>query len=529
MIFTGTKVRIGIQKGALDLARVLSVAYGPKGRNVVIDRSSGILMTCDGVSIAHEVLPQNSLERIGSRILLQSCQEVVAAVGDGTTTTAIIAAAIVKEAQKLIVAGFDPGQICKGIRRGFDDLRERGIGSLVENVETELDLYWAAKISSGDDEEVSKVLAEACMMVGRSGHVAVEDGRGVGIELDHRPGYEIDCGWETSELAGPEEAVRVFDAALVALVPEYLDSMEDIQSIAEESSQFPYPLLIISKGCSGEARSTLVLNQEKFEQIEVCTVKGARTPREFSPCMQDLAALSGATIPTSECGQDYKKWDSEWFGSFEQIQIGRSSTIFEAFETEEVEDRLLSHLQRLEMEKSKCEHDYDSDQISKRIAHLSGGFCVMRVGGVTELARKNRRGRVEDCLATIQEALRDGVVPGSGNTYGHLARAMGECQDGSEGVREGWEILRDALFAPIRALARNSGQTPCIVQRECQKSISGWTGWDAKGLNFRDLYASPRVCDPQSQVWKVLESAVSVSTMLLTIETAITSKSIPRR
>lgn len=533
-VYGGQKARQVILEGVLELARAVAVTYGPRGRNVMMDRPAGHIVTKDGVSVAYEVQPENPLKRIGARTLLQACIRVRDKAGDGTTTTAILAAGLMRRAHKLIAAGHDPGELARGIQRAWAYARPMLV-HFSYPVTRQAELEAVAMVSSNGDRAVSKALAEACMTVGKTGTVSIEDGRHVDIELEHRPGFEWDCGLDSTRQLGKDGSPRKFDIALVALVPAYLETVADVQSILEEGSQWPHPIIVVARRTAGAALATIVKNDQENEAIKCVSVRASRIPHDVWDNLEDLAALTGATIADPKAGRDHKKWDPEWFGSVQSGEIREKSASLISFENDETDDRILDRVNVLRARRDSTDFDFDRDRLDERIAKLSGGFCVMRVGGVTEVERRERRGRIEDCLGSVQGALREGVMPGAGTAYIRVHEVLeGHEEPIPAEDAQGWRLLSEALTDPLWWLARNAGKKPDTILERIYREMPStgdllWYGWDAKADKVRNLAAGPMVADPLTQVREVIDAAVSVATTLMTVEVALVGRAMKRR
>lgn len=533
-VYAGQKARKVILDGALELARAVAVTYGPKGRHVMMDRPAGQIVTKDGVSVAYEVQHENPLKRIGARTLLQACIRVRDKSGDGTTTTAIIAAGLLRRAHKLIAADHDPGELSRGIQRAWESIRPHLV-HFSRPVTRQAELEAVAMVSSNGDRAVSKALAEACMTVGKTGTVSIEDGRHVDIELEHRPGFEWECGPDSTRQLPQDGSPRKLDVALVALVPGYLESVEDVQSILEEGSQWPHPIIIVARRTAGPALATIVKNDQENEALQCVSIRASKVPHDVWDNLEDLAALTGATIADPRAGRDHKKWDPEWFGSVQSGEIREKSTSLISFENDETDDRILDRVNVLRSRRDSTDHDFDRDRLDERIAKLTGGFCVMRVGGTTEVERRERRGRIEDCLGSVQGALREGVMPGAGTAYIRLHEVLdGHEEPIPDEDAPGWRLLSEALTDPLWWLARNAGKKADIMLERIYRDMpeSGdllWYGWDAKSDKVRNLGAGPLVADPLTQVREVIDAAVSVASTLMTVEVALVGRAMKRR
>lgn len=530
-VHSGQQARQRILDGALELAKVVSITYGPKGRHVALDRPIGRLITKDGVTVAYEVQPEDPLRRIGARVLLQACTGVRDEAGDGTTSTAIVAAGLLRRGHKAITAGVDPQQFLRGAQAALEYVLDV-LDTFSVPAEDEDTLRQVAGIAANGDEEIAEALARVSMMVGKTGQVSIEDGRHVGIEIEHRPGFEWDCGAESDALGPSDGLERRLDVCLVALVPHFLESFEDVASILEEGSQWPHPIVVIGRRIQGVALSTLVRNQRENDAIECCGIRATRNPHDLRDNLDDLAALTGGLVADPAAGRDHKKWDPTWFGTAQGLVVRQKSTSLVSFESDEADERILKRVRELQHRRDRTSSDFERDQLNARIAKLTGGFAVMKVGGVTELARKERRGRIEDALGAVQGALREGVVPGAGISYLRLKEILDDEEDLPDELKPGWCALAEALEEPIRQLAVNAGAKPDIVidrvyrNADLEASDLVWWGWDVRTGAIRSLLQDPLVADPVTQVRAVLRSAVSVATTLLTVETALVRSAI---
>jgi len=525
----GLAARNRLLAGITEMTRVVAATYGPRGRTVMLDRPGGLTSTKDGVSVAWEVSPASALERLGTNLLQEACSKVNKSCGDGTTTTAILVHAILRESLKWVAAGEHPTQLARHLQLIAEDLENADLWSVLDPipVEEEVLMQAVAFTASNGDQEISDALVEAFSRVGSEGIIVVEEGKGRGIELDHKTGMEIDKGWESSDLAGPEGGPRHMDVPLVALVDAELTTLADVAAILEEATQFPHPLIIVSRGCFGEALKVLVANDNKLERVDgqKFQVMAVRCPGhvEFMRShLEDLAALTGATI-LDPLFTPLDKFDSGMLGSVQTATIKQESATFVAFE-----DKFPLIEARVEqLQRQGTGFSHDAEELRTRIAKLTDGFCVMRVGGWSDTELREKRGRIEDALEALRAAIEEGVVPGGGIAYLALANffAMG-------GDSPAVTILQEALSEPLRTLARNAGkEAPVILARVLEaatrpgttKPIAGWdTGWDARTDTLRDFRESPIVCDPLAVVKAAVQTAISTASTLLTAEVALT-------
>ena len=404
------------------MARIVGITYGPRGRTVMLDRPGGLLSTKDGVTVAWEVEPDDPLRRMGTRVLQEACAKVNSVAGDGTTTTAILTAAIIKEAHKYIVAGADP-QLCAGdLRRIAEELDECDLWDILGPIQVQDPdlLYEVALTASNHDSEIAEAILDSLDMVGIHGIVSVEEGSGRGIELIQKSGLEITGGLASTDLLMEDGAPRQMDVALLAIVDAELTSLAHVKAIIEEGTGFPHPLVIVSRGCFGEALKTICLNDRKLQdstgrtvEVVVVTARGhLDQQREY---LRDLAALAGAEIIDPAAGMSLDQFKSEQFGSVQSCLLKQDVSTFVAFEDkfEGIEKRV----EELMVKKANAESSYDIEKLDERMARLTDGFCVMKVGAVSGPEIRERRGLIEDALNAVRCAVDGGIVPGGGISY----------------------------------------------------------------------------------------------------------------
>jgi chaperonin GroEL len=515
-ITTGTDARKRLLNGALQLSRAVTVTYGPAGRTCILDRMAGLLATKDGVTVAREVDLADPVANQGAKVLREACITVNNEVGDGTTTAAILAGEMLREGHKYIAVGADPNQMVRGMYAARDAISEE-LQGLAEPIRTQADLERVAMIASNGDAEVARNLAEACMAVGQDGTITIEDGQGLDVVLEFREGLELDRGAASSEFLGTD-IERVMEGPLVAVLNVSLHTLDDVKELMEVASQWPKnELLVFCKSISGEALATMTLNN-KEQVVRCCAIQAPGMSYLQGAYLEDIAALAGATFVDPEAGYPWQFWDAEWFGSLRKATVKAKSTVLLSYD--EASEVLEEHLEKLRAQERHCVSDYDRDRLKERLAKLSGGLAILKIGGHTEAALKERRARVEDALGSVRSALRDGVVPGGGSAYYHAAERTPYFGDaGLDSYRMGWNLVLQALKSPVRKLMENAGYTGDVGL------LSGrdpWEGWDVMQCVIRDLKAEPHIIDPTGVTLAALRAAVSVSATLLTVEVAIT-------
>ena len=521
-------------EGVAEMARVVGTTYGPKGRTVMLDRAAGLLSTKDGVAVAWELEPADQLQRLGTTLVQEACDKVNKTVGDGTTTTALLIHSILQESHKWVAAGAHPVLLAKDLQRVAVRLEECELFDMhhmeVEGVEM---LFDVAMTASNGDEEISKAIVDALDLVGVQGMIVVEEGKSRGVELIQKTGLEIDRGWESLEMAGEHGAPRYLDIPLVAVVDAHLKTLADVEAILGVATQFPHPLLVVSKGHSGEAREVLCMNDRKLERqdggiFECAAVRAPGHVDQMRAYLEDIAALTGATLidplvtPLSE-------FKSEHLGSAQTVTVKKRSATLVAFEDKY--ELIEARVEELNRQKGSTDHSFDLEKLNERIAKLSDGFCVMRVGGSSDAEIRERRGRIEDALQSVKMAAEEGILPGGGMAYMALSWALGGPDMSIAGL--GNTVLVEALQAPLKRLLLNAGLEPPVVLKGLgeaykarwpmmERPVWGWLGWDVKLGEMRDFRDKPRVFDPYAVVREVTLTAISTASTLLTAEVALT-------
>jgi chaperonin GroEL len=508
-ILFGLKARSRILAGIEAVEKVVGCTYGPGGRNVILDRAVGLLATKDGYTVSSEVELGQTPESLGCEMLKAACLTVNDQVGDGTTTTAILTAAIIREAHKLAaVGGTDITQLCKDLKTVGEKVVAYLEGQAVPSDHPET-IERVAAIAANEDPEIAAPLAEACLAAGDGGLVRVEDGHSTGIEVIYKDGMEIDHGYEGEMSWSPENESFELDGPIVAVVAKVLQTAEDVRYILEEASQFrPRPILVIAYQIEGQARATLFLNRE---HLQGWGVRCPGTKIQQYEILKDLAAMAGAHLVDPSMGEDPKKFRMEWLGSFRKATLFPKKTILEAYEdkSELIEQRVA----QLQLEAARTDFEFDRDHLQERIAKLVGGLVLIRVGAFTEYEAKERRGRVEDALNAIRCALETGLLPGGAKAYFSASKILG-----TENVAE--RILKEALREPLRKLIANTGEEPALIM-ELLEDAPLWLGYDPHTQELRDFSQGEQVPDPFGVIQAVIRASVSVSSTLLMAECAV--------
>lgn len=507
-------------QGAFKLAHVVGKTYGPQGHLVLLDRFAGLLSSRDGVTVAQEVVLDNPIENLGCSILKEACFKVNDRVGDGTTTTAILAAAILREGYKQIVGGVDPIHLCRALEDAKDAATTAIRGLSLECTDPN-DLEQVALISC-HDPEIAKIVSEGIMAAGEYGTIVVEDGQSVQTELVLKDGMEIDKGFYELALKKAEDAAvsDKVEGPVVAVVGQVLRTAEDVVSILEEASQQrPRPLLLFTLGLGEEAHRTLLYNTcLRSNPIPCHWIMAPGIGPEKLEVLKDIAALAGAYLIDPARGDDPHNFKMEYLGAFREAIVWPRKSRFIAYD-----DKIpfiTARIEELKREINRTESLYKQDQIEKRIAKLAGGLCVIKVGAYTEAEMKEKRSRIEDALHATRAAMTGGVVPGGGVALLRAAQAI-SCM-GSPG----WVVLNRALQEPFIQLAVNAGLAGRLLINLIGTGggWAGWAGWDFLANQKRRFEVRPRVADPTEVVVVALHCACSVASVLLNSDTALATR-----
>ncbi len=525
LILYGAENRKRLLYGAQMFARTVCVTYGPQGRNAVLDRAVGLLVTKDGVTVAREIDLPDPVANLACQSLKDACIKVNDRAGDGTTTAACIAAAILTESIKLVTAGHNPVLMARGIQLAAQAAADAVWDELARPIETQEQLEKVALIASNGDAEVAANMAEAVMAVGKKGTVSIEDGNGVETVLIFKEGMEIDRGVSSMHfLKGQQE--RVLEGPIVAVIAATLSTVEDVLDLCEEATTFGgRPLVVFCENIQGEALKTMVMNDSStdhnYEFIAIVAPGNFDRKKEY---LGDIAALAGADMVDPAQGMGWAKWNPEWFGGLRTVRSEAKKSTLVAHD--EASECIQERIKEIGAQYQHTTSQFDTDRLNERLAVLEGGLCIMQIGAHTEIELKQKRARVEDALGAVQAALEEGIVPGGGTAYLAAHQAIkGRCPSGaSVEVAAGWRVLEQALLAPLATLAANAGVNgdyKVAYMLDQRPEWTSWVGWDAVKDEVRDFGEDGTVIDPTRVVVAVIEAASSAASTLMTSEASI--------
>lgn len=539
----GLDARTRLIRGARTLTRAVLATYGPLGRLVFLQRLQGLIVTKDGVTVAREISLPDPVENMGAQMVRDACLAANSSVGDGTTSTAVLVDALLVHGQRALVGGADPQRLAQGLRAAAVAAVE-AVQYLSSAVDSEDVLRHVARVASNGDEEVARALAEAALAVGKDGVILIEDGRKVEVEVEYKEGMEIPSGMLSLLLVNDNDKMSLHrEDVLVAVSATPLTTVADVVSLMEEASTFriaggdPDPLVILAPWIEGPALETILLNCSGLSSRlrhsnhpPYIPINAPGTRAQKIELLRDIAALAGATFVDPAAGMDVRQFDRSWFGSFREVTQDQKRSILLAYDEGSCVETKTQRIRVLRAMAHVATSDYDKDQLQQRLGALSGGVCVIRVGGVTEAAMKERRARIEDALSSVQAALGGGVVPGGGTIYLAASERVRELSRDVQDpdVRQGWLVLSRALRAPVYRLAETvPGASPgsvveAVIQGRLTRGTFSWFGWDCITEQCRDLREGDLVLDPARVVESAIQTAAAVGALILTVEVSIT-------
>ena len=512
-----TTAREHIRNGVKQLARAVKVTLGPRGRNVIIEKSYGSpTVTKDGVTVTKEIDLEDAYENMGAQLVKQVASQTNDAAGDGTTTATVLAEAIFEEGLKNVTAGASPVALKRGMDKAVDTAVEH-LCSLSTPVKGTEDIAQVGCIASNNDREIGDMIAQAMDRVGKDGVITVEDGQTIDTEVEWVEGMQFDKGFLSPHfITDPKTMEVVFEDALVLIHEKKISSVKDMIGLLEQVAQSGKPLVIIAEDVEGEALATLVVNRLRGA-FPCVAVKAPGFGDRRSAMMEDIGVLTGATPIVEATGGSLESATMDNLGSAKKIVITKDdTTIIEGAGTKEAIQGRIAQI-RAEMENTKS--DYDSEKLQERLAKLSGGVAQINVGASTEAEMKEKKSRVEDALHATRAAVEEGIVPGGGVALLGCCAAI-EGMDNSGDERVGAMIIRRALEAPMRQIATNAGQDGAVVIQNVRSGDSPTWGYNAGTDTYEDL-VSAGVIDPTKVVRCGLQNAASVATLLLTTDALV--------
>ncbi len=512
------EARTLILEGVNQLANAVRVTLGPKGRNVIIQKSFGAPhITKDGVSVAKEIELENNFQNMGAQMVKEVAQKTNEDAGDGTTTATVLAQAIYTEGVKLVTAGHNP----MDLKRGIDLAVEKVIGELKnvsKQIKTSEEIEQVGTISANNDKEIGTLLAEAMGKVGNEGVITIEESKTAETTLDVVEGMQFDRGYLSPYfVTNPEKMEVSFDNANILITDKKIASMKELLPILEKAVQTSRPLLIIAEDIEGEAITTLVVNKLRGT-LNVAAVKAPGFGDRRKEMLKDIAALTGATVISEELGMGLETAELTHLGTAKKISIDKENTtiVDGAGEKANVDARVGQIKAQIEETSS----DYDKEKLQERLAKLAGGVAVVNVGAPTEMEMKEKKDRVEDALNATRAAVEEGIVVGGGSALVKAANSLKDLKGLNPEEGFGIKIVMRAVEAPLRQIAMNAGLEGSVVVNEVKNNNEASFGFNARAEKYEDLVAAG-IIDPTKVTRSALQNAASVAGLMLTTETMI--------
>ncbi|MFN3420787.1 MAG: chaperonin GroEL [Armatimonadota bacterium] len=511
------QAREALMQGASVVAEAVRVTLGPRGRNVVIERKWGSpLVTKDGVTVAKEIELEDRDEDMGAQLLKEVASKTKDLAGDGTTTAAVLAHAILQESMKLVAAGANPVMLKRGIDKAVDKCIER-LKEMKREVKTNDDIRHVASIA-GNDPEIGEIVAEAMAKVGKDGVITVEEGKGSQTTVDIVEGMEFDRGYLSPYfITDPENMECVLEEPYILLYEKKISNARDIIPVMEQVARTGKPLLVICEEVEGEALATLVVNKVRGV-LQCCAVKAPGYGERRKAMMQDIAILTGGTFITEDMGIKLESINLDMLGRARKVIVRKEeTTIVEGAGSKEA---IQGRIEQIKRELEKTTSEYDREKLQERLAKLAGGVAVIEVGAPTETDMRERKYRFEDAINASKAAAEEGIVPGGGVALLRCIPALEELEKELEGDEKlGVQIVKRALEEPLRQIAENAGLDGSVVVEKV-KSLPETHGYDALEDRYGDMFELG-IVDPVKVVRIALENAASIATLILTTEAAV--------
>ncbi len=516
-----TDARNRMLKGVNILADAVKVTLGPKGRNVVLDKSFGApRITKDGVSVAKEIELEDKFENMGAQMVKEVASRTNDEAGDGTTTATVLAQAIVKEGMKAVAAGMNPMDLKRGIDLATTKVVE-AIKAAARDVTDSAEVAQVGTISANGEEEIGRQIADAMQKVGNEGVITVEENKGLETETDVVEGMQFDRGYLSPYfVTNPDKMTAELEDAMILLHEKKLSSLQPMVPLLESVIQSQKPLLIIAEDVEGEALATLVVNKLRGG-LKIAAVKAPGFGDRRKAMLQDIAILTGGQVISEDLGMKLENVTMDMLGTAKRVSITKDETtiVDGAGEKAEIEARVTQIRQQIEETTS----DYDREKLQERVAKLAGGVAVIRVGGMTEVEVKERKDRVDDALNATRAAVQEGVVVGGGVALVQAGKALDGLTGANPDQAAGIAIVRKAIESPLRQIAENSGVDGAVVAGKIRESDDVTFGFNAQTEEYGDLFKFG-VIDPAKVVRTALEDAASVAGLLITTEAMVADK-----
>ena len=510
--------RKALEVGVDTLADAVKITLGPKGRNVVLDKGYGIpTITNDGVTIAKEIELKDPIENLGAQIVKEVATKSNDVAGDGTTTATVLAQALIKEGLKMVASGANPVFIRKGMEKASKKVIEELV-KRAKKIESNSEIAQVGAISASD-KEIGELIAQAMAKVGESGVITVEEAKSLDTTLEVVEGMQFDNGYLSPYMVSDSERMVVeLDNPFVLITDKKISSMKELLPILEKTVEMGRPMLIIAEDVEGEALATLVVNKLRGT-LNIAAVKAPAFGDRRKAMLEDIAILTGGEVISEEKGIKLETADINFLGQAKKVRITKDNTVI--VDGLGAKENIAARVGQIKNAIEETTSDYDREKLQERLAKLSGGVAVIKVGAATETEMKEKKLRIEDALNATKAAVEEGIVPGGGKILVQIAKAIEDFKlEGEEGL--GVDIVKKALYAPMRQIALNAGLDAGVVIEKVKSSEEG-IGFDAAKEEYVDMVKAG-IIDPTKVTRSAIQNAISVSSVLLTTEVAVANE-----
>jgi chaperonin GroEL len=513
----GEGVRNRMVNGVNILANAVKITLGPKGRNVVLERSFGApTITKDGVSVAKEVELKDKFENMGAQMVKEVASKTSDVAGDGTTTATVLAQSICSEGFKYVAAGMNPMDLKRGIDKAVIAVVEE-LKKISKPCTTSKEIAQVGAISANADEAIGKTIAEAMDKVGKEGVITVEDGKGLENELDLVEGMQFDRGYISPYfINNPDKQVAVLEDPFILLHDKKISNIRDLLPVLEQVAKAGRPLVIVAEDVDGEALATLVVNNLRGI-LKTCAVKAPGFGDRRKAMLEDIAILTGGTVIAEELGLKLENVQIKDLGRAKRVEVGKEDTTL--IDGAGKEDNIKARVATIRKQIEEATSDYDKEKLQERVAKLAGGVAVIKVGAATEVEMKEKKARVEDALHATRAAVEEGIVPGGGVALLRAKDALTKLKTDNADQDAGVKIVIRAIEQPLREIARNAGDEPSVVVAKVLEG-KGNFGYNAQTGEYGDMVAMG-VLDPTKVTRYALQNAASVAGLMLTTDAMV--------
>ena len=521
----GAQARERMLRGVDILADAVKVTLGPKGRNVVIDKSFGApRITKDGVTVAKEIELADKFENMGAQMVREVASKTNDTAGDGTTTATVLAQAIVREGAKAVAAGMNPMDLKRGIDKAVAHVVAE-LESKTRKITTSAEVAQVGTLSANGESEIGEMIAQAMEKVGNEGVITVEEAKSIQTELDVVEGMQFDRGYVSPYfITNAEKMIAEMDNPYILIFEKKLSQLQPMLPLLEAVVQSGRPLVIVAEDVEGEALATLVVNKLRGG-LKIAAVKAPGFGDRRKAMLEDIAILTGGEVISEDLGIKLESVTLAQLGRAKMVRIEKENTTIVDGAGEK--DQITGRCEQIKAQIEETTSDYDREKLQERLAKLAGGVAVIRVGGSTEVEVKERKDRVDDALHATRAAVQEGIVPGGGVALLRASTNLGGLKGANNDEQVGIEIIRRAIQAPLKQIAENAGKDGAVIAGEVLRDSTYTHGYDAQKDEYKDLVAAG-IIDPTKVVRTALQDAASVASLLITTEAMVAERPEPK-